>query len=329
MSRLLPFILCALLAGYCLATRCIAQPDPAPPVLQDIAFRGLEHLSPEMLARISQAAPKTQIGQPLNHEAFDGEKRALLEFGWFASVDASTEDIEGGVRLVFIFKENPTLLQVDCTGMKQLALGKQQQVTELTRALQNLPFNTTAARAVIDTIQAFGDVERCTYIMTPLNGGARLAFNVIEAPVITAIAFEGNTGISSDELQKILNIKPGDVFNRKDIAPNTLAIEKAFADKGYTESRVTDIKITEKNTLAFTIHEPTIAEIHIEGNKKTPEATIRAALTIKVGDVYNVNALRQSLKNLDNLQLFRDVSANPEPGKTPGTLNITFKVVER
>ena len=81
-------------------------------------------------------------------------------------------------------------------------------------------------------------------------------------------------------------------------------IEAKYAQLGYTQACVADYTLSDENVLHFTIQEITISQIVITGNSTTPEATIRNALTFQVGDVYNNNALQQSLRKLEVLGLF-------------------------
>jgi len=69
--------------------------------------------------------------------------------------------------------------------------------------------------------------------------------------------------------------------------------------------------------LQFTIFEPKIGEIRIESDKKTlttRDYVIRRELLFKVGDVYNEQAIKDSLQALERLSIFQEVTAVPEPG---------------
>jgi len=92
---------------------------------------------------------------------------------------------------------------------------------------------------------------------------------------------------------------------------------------------VQDYHLTDDNKLIFIIFEPKIGEIRFDGNTKTRDYVIRRQLMFHPGDVYNVNTVSQSLRNLDRLGIFQDIAAVPEPGAEPGTLIETIRVKER
>lgn len=118
----LSVLVVVLLLVLCQVARADDTPPPPstvpPPNVQDIAIRGLEHISADMLGRINQLVPRAQIGLPYDDAAAQTEKTALLALGWYAAVDTTIEPVLDGVRLVFTVKENPTVLQVQVEGLK-------------------------------------------------------------------------------------------------------------------------------------------------------------------------------------------------------------------
>ncbi len=321
--------ICVLLAVLLGASCHAAQGADAPPILQDIAFRGLEHASPEMLEEIAHVVPKTQIGLPYDEAAMQTEKTALLALGWYANVDTSIEQLEGGIRLVFIVKENPTVLVVTVDGLKNLTEQEQQMATDPAKALQNLPLNSKTVEAVKGQIQQLGWFLTCACASKPVKDGVLLQYTVTEAPVINAVVFEGNTQMSNDDLAKIVCVHPGAVLNHDLLLQAAKSIESAYAKKGYTQTRVTDEKVADDNSLHFSICETVINKITIEGNDQTPLETIQGALTFKVGDVYNVNIISDSVRKLNALGLFTEVQAIAEPGKDQGTVEEKIVVQEK
>lgn len=214
-------------------------------------------------------------------------------------------------------------------GVERITPAAQKQMKDVIKSTVGQPFTTETADADVEAIRELGWFVRVSYRTEDVEGGVRLVFTVVEAPVISSIEFIGNTRIPSRDLLKVIKTRPGEVLNRDRVKPDALAIEAAYYDKGFTEVRVVDINIDDTNKLVFTIFEPRIGEIRIEGNSKTREYVIRRELTIKPGDVFNVNAVRMSLRNLDELGIFQEVVANPEPGTEPGTLMVAIHVKER
>ena len=307
----------------------IVRAADVPPVVQDIVFHGIEHVSAEITAQLDTLVPKAQIGQPFDDVALRVEGLALLDTGWYASVITSTEPVAGGLRLVFTCKENPTVLQVDFDGLKTLTAAQQQLVTSVGKSLQNLPLNKKATSAAQEQLQQLGVFRECTSTTTRLKDGILLVFSVVETPLISAITFEGNTRLTSDELTQAVNLHSVRSLDHTAIEKATLAIEAAYARKGYTMTHVTGVSHSDDNVVHITITEAKIGTITFDGNVQTPEDTLRKTLTFTEGDFFNQNTLTESVQKLDALGLFQDVQATPQPGKEQGSVDVLIKVQEK
>jgi outer membrane protein insertion porin family len=208
----------------------------------------------------------------------------------------------------------------------------QTEIDALRKKLKSLvgqPANRDTLQADVDTILESGWFLRVDTRTEAMEGGVRLAFVVVENPVITQIDFIGNTVLSDEELQRAIKSTTGMVLNRPQVTEDALSIRRAYAEKGFVLVDVVDIGISPQGKLEFYIFEPKISEIRIEGNRKTREEVIRRELTFKPGAVYNEYDIRDSLQNLDRLGIFQEVSRVPEPGDQPGTIIVTIRGVER
>ena len=226
-------------------------------------------------------------------------------------------------------QQTPIIREIAFRGVEHISADAQQQMHGAVKSQVGQPLSQDTVDKDVEALRGLGWFVRVSERTEPMEDGVRLIFTVVEAPVITAIDFIGNTQLTDEQLMKVIKMRPGEVPNRESFKPDALAIESAYADRGFTEVRVVDINITQDNKLEFFIFEPKIGEIRIEGNKKTHEYVIRRELTMKPGDVYNVNAVQQSLKNLDALGIFQEEGAVPEPGTEPGMLIVAISVKER
>ncbi len=105
-----PFMTLLLMA---LSMNAFAQnsPSEAPVVIREIQFRGLETITPEQaLAKI-----QTQPGMLLDRERLREDLKRLAPIAWNWP-EVRSEEIQGGVRLIFILKENPTLDSIHIIG---------------------------------------------------------------------------------------------------------------------------------------------------------------------------------------------------------------------
>jgi outer membrane protein insertion porin family len=223
----------------------------------------------------------------------------------------------------------PTVRELVFQGVEHLSADAQAQMRKVVTLAVGQPYAVETANADVERISGLGWFVRASVRTEPVEGGVRVIFTVVENPMVTAIDFIGNSVFSDAQLLQVISTRPGQVLNRNQVAPDAQAIKKAYADQGYTLVEVTDINITPEGRLEFVIFEPRIGEIRIEGNSKTQEYVIRRQLEVKPGDVYRTTTIRKSLTNLEQLGLFDEVTAVPDPGTEPGTLTLTVRVRER
>src|SRR3989338_2270695 len=62
------------------------------------------------------AKVKTQIGQPLSSTILNEDLKRLYGLGFFTDVRIEQEDVESGVKIVFIVVEKPVLSQIKIEG---------------------------------------------------------------------------------------------------------------------------------------------------------------------------------------------------------------------
>ncbi len=219
---------------------------------------------------------------------------------------------------------------IEVTGYQHVSQTVQDDVQKRIQSQVGQVFSAQTAEKDVEMLRQLGWFFRADYRTEPMADGVRLLFAVVENPIVTQIAFIGNTRLKNADLLKVIQTQPNQVLNRDVVAADAGRIKQAYAALGYTLVTVTNINITPDGKLEFTIFEPKISEVRIEGKTKTKDYVILRELTnLKPGDVYNEIEVRKSLQNLQNLNIFQEVTAVPESGTEPGTLVIVIRVVER
>jgi outer membrane protein insertion porin family len=223
----------------------------------------------------------------------------------------------------------PTIREVVFRGAETLPAAAQQALGEVSQPLIGQRFDEGVPEVLQDAVLETGWVSAARVTSEAVNGDVRLIVEVTANPPITTIEFTGNTVLSNEALLDAIPVAVGDIFNPELARQSAEAIKAAYVERGYTLTEVTDVIYSEEGILRFTVQEPTISEIRIEGLRRTRERVVRELLTIQPGDVYNVNAIQQSLANLQRLQIFDEIAVTPSPGTEPGTVVLTLNVTER
>lgn len=162
---------------------------------------------------------------------------------------------------------------------------------------------------------------------------------------ISRVGVKGNVVYETEELNKILTMKPGLPFSRTTIRNDILSITALYGKKGYltpisdnTEGKLLidpEIEIDRANkqvALTYSIREGvphTLARVAITGNKITRDKVIRRELAIQEGDLIDSSQLEKSQRDIFNLGLFEDVKLSLKDGDTPNTVDLDVAVVER
>ncbi len=166
---------------------------------------------------------------------------------------------------------------------------------------------------------------------------------VEEGPLyhIRSINWVGNTQYNSYDLNRILNMKSGDVYNQKKLYERLLTDEDAvvnlYQNNGYLFSRIDPIEINIENDsvdLELRVIEgtkATIKNVTIQGNDRLYENVIRRELRTKPGAVYSKEDIIRSIREIAQTGHFDPENMQPDivPNPEDGTVNIGYPLTSK
>ena len=141
---------------------------------------------------------------------------------------------------------------------------------------------------------------------------------------------------SRESYLKRLQAKPGDVFNRTQVAQDVQNIAELYKDKGFAyvnstpETRVDDKKRIVD--LSFDIQKGPLVNferISIRGNSKTRDKVIRRELRVYEGEQFSQSALDYSKRRVNALGFFDKVELTNKRGSADDTMDVNVEVGER
>ncbi|MDX1931136.1 MAG: BamA/TamA family outer membrane protein [Capsulimonadales bacterium] len=132
---------------------------------------------------------------------------------------------------------------------------------------------------------------------------------------VTEVRFTGNRVLSTDDLIRAIRETLSDPKSDAGVRAIVEAVRGVYRAKGYVMAQVTDAETEPDGTLRLTIAEGNIRKVIIRGNTRTRTQTIRRAIAIGEGDVYNETAIRNERLRLSRLGIFADISIAP---RVPG-----------
>src|SRR5437773_10821894 len=123
-----------------------------------------------------------------------------------------------------------------------------------------------------------------------------------------------------DQLEKLVLLKPGDVFSREKLAASTKAISDRLGNEGYAFANTNAIPNVdkEKRTVAFNIvidpgRRVYVRRIQVAGNNKTRDEVVRRELRQLEGAFYDTSKIQLSKRRIDRTQFFSEVNAETLP----------------
>ena len=152
-----------------------------------------------------------------------------------------------------------------------------------------------------------------------------ITINLTEGPqyTVSSVKLAGQTVVPAAELEKLITVKPGEIFSREKLTEITKAIGDRLGNDGYAFANVNAVPDLDKakHTVAFTLYvDPGrrvyVKRINIAGNTKTEDVVIRRELRQMEGGLYNSKEISLSKTRLNRLGFFDDV--NIETPAVPG-----------
>jgi outer membrane protein insertion porin family len=182
----------------------------------------------------------------------------------------------------------------------------------------------------------------------------RMKIPVDEGPKykIAKLDFSGNTVVKTEALRPMFNIKSGDYFSEKNFRKGHDKVQEGYGTMGYFElTMVPEFEFSDIDkdgkptgskdppTVNLTIHieegvQYFVNRITFAGNTTTHDSVIRRELRVYEDNIFNTEALKYSVKRLNQLGYFKPLEKQEDfkVDKTPGTDNkvdINLKFAEQ
>jgi outer membrane protein insertion porin family len=160
----------------------------------------------------------------------------------------------------------------------------------------------------------------------------KVIIEVDENDKVAAINIAGSGPIKPDEIIPLLHLKPGVIYNPIQFRRDYDDIQQLYNRRGYAVTPSQEAGFDEHGVLNVLLTVARVAEIHIEGNRRTRPKTILRELHTKVGDYYNEKTLEEDRERLLNLGLFSDGKEGVEisvRNLNAGKVSVTVRVKEQ
>ena len=159
--------------------------------------------------------------------------------------------------------------------------------------------------------------------------GIVLKYHLMENPILKDIEITGNEVEKLEDLEKVLTMRKGEVFNSSVFQEDMAELEQRYRDDGYILMKVTDMNLDKEGILHLKINEGVLEGYAVKGNKKTKDKVILREMRQKPGEVFNAKSARRSMQRVYNLGFFEDVNIKMNPGVEPNAVVMEINVKEK
>ncbi|MDD2685501.1 MAG: outer membrane protein assembly factor BamA [Gallionella sp.] len=183
------------------------------------------------------------------------------------------------------------------------------------------------------------NIDSTQVSITPDKKDIYITINFTEGAkyTVSKVAVSGNTLIPKEEVEALIQVKPGDTFSRSALTATSKVVGERLGKEGYAFANINGIPELdkEKHEVAFNfVVDPGqrvyIRRINIAGNDKTRDEVIRREFRQVEGSWFDVDKIKKSKQRVDKLQFFADVNVETPPVQgTNDQMDVNVRVEEK
>src|SRR5882762_508244 len=175
--------------------------------------------------------------------------------------------------------------------------------------------------------------------ITPDRRDIYITVNMVEGEkyTVSKVDVSGNLIVPRPEVEKLVQLKPGDVFSREKLTASTKAISDRLGNEGYAFANANAIPELdkEKRTVSFNIvvdpgRRVYVRRIDVAGNTKTRDEVIRREMRQLEGAYYDASRIQLSRRRIERTGYFTEATVETRPVETSNDqVDVLYSVKER
>ncbi len=264
----------------------------------------------------------SNVGSAFSKNEVQNDIKRLYRIGYFDDIQVEIDTFEGGVKLIFIFIEKPTIVSLDFQGNKEYeADDLKEKITLTSGAIANMSLITDNIQKITLFYQSEGYwlVKVVPIIREISDNAVALTFQIEEGPkvIIKDVIIEGNDSIALKKIKKVMQTKKrwflsfitgSGIYIKEQVKADIERIKALYHNNGYIYVAASEPKIVldpdkKKLTLYISISEGeqySVGALKVQGNSAFSESEILADLKTTPGQIFDRGALREDIsKTLD------------------------------
>lgn len=183
------------------------------------------------------------------------------------------------------------------------------------------------------------NIDSTQVSITPDKQDIYITINITEGAkyTVSGTNISGNTLVAREEIEQLIQVKPGDTFSRNALTETSKKIGERLGQEGHAFANVNAIPELdkEKHQVAFNfVIDPGqrvyVRRINVAGNSKTRDEVIRREFRQVEGAWFDMEKIKKSKQRVDKLNFFAavDVETPPVQGAAD-QMDVNVKVEEK
>jgi outer membrane protein insertion porin family len=330
-------------------------PAPAPSVeesreVRRVHFRGNRKVEDDALRVNLRTVPGAIVTQDMIRD----DVRTIWRMGLFEDVQVEvTPMVGGGVIVVFVLKEKPSIRKIYVSGHDEVGLTKINEVLDIKKEqildLAKIKKNVEKIRELY-VQRGFYMAEVSHSLERENQNEVDVYFKIRENAKVEVrrVNFVGNKGASDQDLRSVMLTQAGDLLSfvtsagtyREDMFQrDMLMVQAYYYDRGYINVKVSDPQLElspDKRSLYITItidegKQYKIGEVDVRGELLDDRDFYVQRLSLKPGEIFNRSRVQQDMQDLT--EYYKDkgyayVNAVPQTtiDEKARIVNLTFDI---
>ena len=304
------------------------------PAVAQVDLAGIKEFEPEAIRRILRDAGLAEgltFDRAILERAEQELKRQYLSRGRYAAeVQTTVTPLERnrvGVSITVTENDVAKIRAINIVGAQSFREGEllDQFVLRtpgwLTWYTKHDQYSKQRLAADLESLKAFYqnrgyldfNIESTQVSITPDKRDIYITVNIAEGEkyTVTEVKLAGQMLLTREELEKLILVKPGEVFSRQRLTESTKAITDRLGNEGYAFANASAFPQIdkEKRTVAFSVvidpgRRVYVRRINVAGNTKTRDEVVRREMRQLEGAYYDASKIQLSKTRIDRTQFF-------------------------
>jgi outer membrane protein insertion porin family len=295
---------------------------------------------------------KTRVGDPYSPEAVREDVKSLYMLGYFEDIVVQADIFEGGLKLIFLLHEKPSIQKIEIVGNKKLAVDKIKGKIDLVEGAIVPPGSLTKNA---EKIRLFYEEEG--YYQARVEGReerispqeVRVTFDIVEGEKfdVGEIRIVGNKYLKEKDIKGKLQTSElflwffGGTLKREELRRDLDRIRAYYLDNGFLDIAVAEpeIQIDQKKgqlRIVITVEEGAqyrIGNLTVTGASLFPESEIRALIRSQPGGIFSREALQADVvavtdRYSERGYLFADVAPVTDLRRDERIVHVSMEITE-